>query len=289
MSLTMYQCEREGLVLGDGTNYDIIGITGTGMPDVRDIDVNRLDDDGAWKTRQENVGKRILTLNLWVLARPGLPADELISDLKRAFQKDNDPKPFRFHWPLGFDLGSTGNDVRRVDAYVRGRIESLEHQNNTGAFPVIVEMACIDPRVYEDELRSFTVATAVDNVGREYPRVYPLTYQEGFSGIVVANNVGNFNTRPTARIDGPCTSPRIENVTTGQLLRLRTELLEDQFLEIDFDARSILLNGTANRYGDKVISSTFFDVIPGENSIRFAAEAFQEGAQLTFRWRSAWL
>jgi hypothetical protein len=106
-----------------------------------------------------------------------------------------------------------------------------------------------------------------------------------------ATNGGTFTTPFTVRFDGPVTNPSIENVTTGEKLKLSADgglvLGVGEFVELDTDARTVLLGGTASRYSKLSSDSTWFDLPPGNTTLRFLGTT-AGSPTMTVKFRSAW-
>lgn len=132
--------------------------------------------------------------------------------------------------------------------------------------------------------------------GRAYDRtgdrVYPAT---AGTGSVVLTVGGNIATDPVIRILGPCTDPRIANDTTGKTMELvGLALAAGEYLELDVAARTIRLNGegsvSANRYRFlDFAASSWWDLVPGPNTIRFYPLTSSVPAQAAVSWSDAWL
>lgn len=153
-----------------------------------------------------------------------------------------------------------------------------------------MELIATDPLIYSDTLSSGMTTLEVATVsGLTWPLSWPLSWGGSTqSGTINATNNGNTATPVVIRIDGPVTDPTIENVTTGSELSLSITVETGDFLLIDSGQRSVLLNGTASRYSTLDPGSTWFDLEPGLNTIRFAGASSTAGT-LSITWRSAWL
>ena len=94
-----------------------------------------------------------------------------------------------------------------------------------------------------------------------------------------ADNLGNYPTRPTVSIFGPCVNPVVTNFTTGEIMQCIISLVSGDELDIDFDARTILLNGQS-RYSTKTTASTWWEIAPITVEIHFNANAFVSGSSM---------
>jgi hypothetical protein len=58
---------------------------------------------------------------------------------------------------------------------------------------------------------------------------------------------------------------------------------------VDFDAKTVVLNGTASRYSTLTTDSTWWEIAPGTVNVRYAADTFDPASLLTLVWSSAWI
>lgn len=112
-------------------------------------------------------------------------------------------------------------------------------------------------------------------VGRSYDLTYDRTYPDSapLGSLTIANN-GNADVLPIVTIYGPCTQPRIQNVTTGLSLEFVSGLTlsSTDYLLINFKDGTVWLNGdpTNSRYSSINFStSSWWPIVPGVNSLRF--------------------
>ncbi len=90
-----------------------------------------------------------------------------------------------------------------------------------------------------------------------------------------------------AVINGPVVDPFLENTATGEIVRLTGTLDAGDYLVVDSDARTVLLNGTASRYSWVSPGSTWWQLEPGANSVRYGATSGSGTGTLTSR--SVWI
>lgn len=137
--------------------------------------------------------------------------------------------------------------------------------------------------------QSATVEPAADVGGFSYPYSYPYSYGgTGGTGDAVVNG-GDAPSWPLLRLYGPITLPIVENLTLGRGLYFATTLAAGDFLEIDTEARTVLMNGVvgASRYGLlNAAASSWWPLEPGTNAIRLRAQAFDTGARVELTYRN---
>lgn len=282
MPLADWQLSYNGLTLGAGTPYGLTNALGLDdLPDLRTSDTPRPSDHGLYAGSDFAAG-RLVELALTVTAADNAAFRAAIQALDDATVLQTTEKALSFQQP-----GSAA--ARRVNVRPRRRSIPNDWDYVFRIGRAILQFYATDPRVYDDTLLSSSTAAATSGGGRTYNRVYNLTYAAGGAGgTITATNGGNFPTRPTARIDGPVTDPRIENVTAGKFLQFSgLTLAAGEWLDIDFANRTVLLNGTASRYNLLTSTSSFWELAPGANQINFTSGSAT--GTLTLSWRSAWL
>ena len=72
------------------------------------------------------------------------------------------------------------------------------------------------------------------------------------------------------RISGPVDGPRLRNETTGHELALDITLVSGEWVDLDSKNRTVLLQGTANRYST-LTTPEWWELQPGANQLRFTA------------------
>jgi len=87
-------------------------------------------------------------------------------------------------------------------------------------------------------------------------------------------------------INGPTKNPTLSNLTTGEVLKVNRELGSDDTLYVntDDDDIQVLLNGQ-NVFNWIDLSSTFWKLIPGENTVQYTADEGTESATLNIKWQ----
>ncbi len=124
--------------------------------------------------------------------------------------------------------------------------------------------------------------------GVTIPATFPLVFGASSGGSLIATNAGTAETYPTITLQGPLINPSITNETTGERLALTLTLGASDTVVINMARRTILQGGTTNRMGAKSAGSTFWSLSPGDNTLRFRADAYDVGTA-TVAYRSAYL
>lgn len=277
-----------GLVIGNDTNYDVVGVRGLAdRPPVRSVEVARLDADGAFPTRNEILHERTVQLDVATIGMPGAEMDSRLAELFRGWarsKKGEGAKPLEFLWPVGYGMGE-----RVVFGYMRTATVLIGPEEGQGWVQHRLVMMCDDPLVYSAEQSSVGLGLEQESDGVEFDMVAPITFGVSASpGTAVAVNEGNSNTFPTIQILGPVTNPIVLNETYDEAIRINLTVAPGDSLSIDMQSRSVLLNGTASRRFAVSNTSTFWALRPGVNQLRFIASGYDSDALATVSWRSAW-
>jgi hypothetical protein len=284
MMVVAYQMSYAGLVVGDGTAYELAEIDGLGdMPELRTSDRTRLRRHGELPGDDFLAGRSlVLTLEVFGADDPSFQA--AVDALKAAFAPGNPEAALVLLVP-----GIAGGGQRRLNVRPRKLDLPVDVDRFFYRQPIAqVQLDATDPRIYDDTQQSVVTPLAATPTGHTWNNTWNLSWgTAGVSGSIFATNTGTFPTPPTFRIDGPVTNPSIENTTYGFTLAFNITLGSGEFLDVDSDARTVLLGGASSRYST-LTRADWFDLAPGVTEIKFRGTT--TGApQLTATWRSAWL
>lgn len=274
-----YQFERSGILFGAFTGMEHMSTAGLGMPDVRRSDVVRPRDHGMIPGTNFLPG-RTVDINLQVIGTSAADLDAKLAQVASA----------------GADVGLTeaplvfllpGESKRRINCRMTKRAVLVDGDYTFGKALVYLEFFATDPRLYDNVLTSQALTLPSSSGGLAWPLGWPLGWGTVVSGLVNVTNSGTFPTRPVVTFIGPLTSPSIQNVTTGLTWASNFDLQSGDQLVVDFDARTVLLNGTASRYSTVLATSTWWELLAGVNQLRLGASAGTGTATVVFR--SAWI
>jgi hypothetical protein len=154
----------------------------------------------------------------------------------------------------------------------------------------VVEFVCPDPREYEATLRNPSTALPTGGAsGLAFPFATPFGFGAGgVGGDLPLTNPGNVAAPVVFRINGPVTNPTI--AINGVTLQLTITVAAGDYLLVDTEARTVLLNGTAGRRSAVVVGSKWPQVPPGASTLQYrASSGFDPAATLVVSYRGAWL
>lgn len=192
--------------------------------------------------------------------------------------------------PLTFQInGVSGGNLARINCRTRKFTPipiAEEWITNGSAAEIAIELFATDPLKYSDAVSTVTLSVATTLGGFTFPITFPLSFGSGgTSGLFSINNVGNAASAPFFRIYGPITNPVLRNETTGEQLSLNLVIASGDYVDIDVKNRTVLLNGTANRYFN-LTSAQWWYLQPGVNQVRYSATSGTSTVDMTYR--SAW-
>ena len=276
-----WQLEYSGLLMGGDTSYAWVADTVGYLPTVRTSRQLRLRQDGA-HAGDSFLGMRTLRLVFEVYESTEATFETTLQSLVEAFSPAG-MKPLYIQKP-GFALGrKVFIDAEPVRLEVPGNLDHY-HRIQT----VTVELECADPLYYDDNQSSVAGLQLAQGVGGlTWPLTWALDWGTFTSGAIVAVNNGSRITYPTFTFNGPLVNPKLENQTTGLHVGFEITLSASESLVVDAGtARTVLLNGTTNRYNTLTSTSTWFGLSPGGDYLRFSASSGSGTCDVT--WSAAW-
>lgn len=280
-----WQLQRGGLVIGDGSRFDLKLLTGlASAPAVAASDVKFARRDGA-AAGSDYLSPRVATLRVEIVDEADSSLDSKISSLVSSFM------PSRSESGLGLQLpGVAGGSTVFLNARVRKRDIRHDLRLANGVATVDFQLLATDPRLYGETLESSLVSAAPDSVpGASFNQTFDLSFGGGVApGSVTVSNGGNYDAPATYRITGPVTDPAVTNNTTGQAFSLTTTLTAGNYVDIDTATRTVLYNGATNYYSKLDAGSDLFDLVPGANELRLTRTG-ADAATLTVFHRSTFV
>lgn len=276
------QIEWDGMVFGrgyegPGVYFDPGTISGLeDLPNMRGANIERARSHGALLGPQY-AGEVSITIQFRIVGSAYIP--EQIAALERMTALRQDEQP------LAWDFGA-GPRMRYCRVTRRSLpIDPMRHRGGTAA--ATVQWVATDPRIYGTTQRQAFTGPGMTIGGHGFPHGFPHGFGIATSGTVAVTNDGNTAAPWSATLTGPLTSPRLRLLDLdGELALSGFELAEGQTLELDSLNRTVLLDGTASRYGS-LTSRDWFDIPAGGATIGFSASSGT--GTLSMAWRDTWL
>lgn len=271
----------EAFKIGNGTDFKLRAHDGLrGFPEIRTGDVLRANTDGAF-VGTDYLGMRSVFFEVLV---KGTDEDDLENNLEllraavRPGQRDE----------YAVSYQKPGQAVRRFVGRCRGYQPAGEWREQAAYMSTVrIRFDCTDPRIYSDTENSLEAQLAAAQNGLTFNMTANISFGGvAESGTLAADNDGSYPAPWVATINGPVTTPRIENITSGETLEFEITLATGETLVVDSLFRTVLLGGTASRYSTLTAESEWFQLAPGQNSVRFAGASGTGTMDLSYR--DAW-
>lgn len=285
MPLSDYQLSFNSLVMGAGTDVQLVSIDGLrGDPAIRSGDVNKGRQDGAY-AGLNFLGERIFTVTLMVFAPKLATVSVVLNAIAAALQPISDPSlllPFQYKdptWstPRQLLCRPTAVDLPIDTDYVFQKIT------------VTVQFTAPDPLVYDSVLSTAgPVGLPSPTAGLTFNVTFPASFGASTGGSLSVTNTGLYPTAPVFTITGPMTNPRL-TMPNGQFFGLNLALGAGDVVVIDMGARTVILNGSASRANTVVTGSSWLAFLPGTQSVQVASsDSAAVAGTFAASWRNAW-
>lgn len=275
-SLATYQMSYGGLAFGgltSGATYQLQGWPeGLGSPDYISGDVQRALDQGEYAGLDLSPGRNI-TVNQVIQAATPTALDTARQALTGVLgPKGTEEEPLYIQLPSGLFAcvarprkHSPPWDIKAVLAHAQ-EVATLFHAS--------------DPRWYAMPSKSATVGLPEASGGVRFPTTFPTTFTGGgTAGILAIANEGKFEMRPVFIITGPCTNPKIANLSLpgSPAIAFTLTLNAGDTLTIDMNWQSVVLvtagsTAGSSRRASVRGSSTWFNCPPGASVLAFTTE-----------------
>lgn len=133
-----------------------------------------------------------------------------------------------------------------------------------------------------------SLSITVGSGGFTWPLLWPLIWVGATGGHgTVVNNAGNAPAAPQVRLVGPLVNPRLTNLETGQVVSLNLTISLGDYVDLDFAAHTVLLNGTANRYPN-LLRAEWWTLAPGNTTVVLTGDGGSTGSAV-ITWRDSYL
>ena len=117
-----------------------------------------------------------------------------------------------------------------------------------------LDLIAEDPNIYSTSSKS-GIATKSTGGSFSIPFSIPFSFVGGVDGSVAVTNSGDVSTFPTITLNGPLTNPRILNETTGRFIQINETINMGEYIIINTQNKTVLLNGSSNKIGSMTDNS----------------------------------
>ena len=298
VTLTQYQVyvSSTSSIFGAGTDVGLISITGLrDLPGIRQGNVNRGQKDGALPGLNF-VGERTIGIN-YQITTTSAGTEAALASASAAHQNVIDPSTICM---MSGDYLRQKAGAGTVKPVYSGMVQLPTRANpliffgrpvrfsapistdyQYGRVDIATEWSCPDGLLYDNTIVSGSRGLPNPTSGMTFPATFNLTFGASSGGSFQMNNTGAYNTSPFFTITGPVSYPIITNQTTGQQIKLNIVIGAGDTLAVDCQSGTVTLNG-ANRNNTVDITTTFFQLTPGTNTIGYgSADSAAVTSQLT--------
>ena len=273
-----WEFQYNSLTLGGTTSFPLNSLTGLSPPDSRVDEVVRMDAHGSF-IYAEFLEARRITMQGEILDDPTTNFESLVTLWRAAFAPQPAPLPLSYQLP--------GGEAKRIYCVPTRRDLPIDFDYNIGRGTFLVELLAEDPRIYSDTPSSSSTQVFVAE-GVDFSVDFSFSFGGGTGGVVQCTNNGSYFSPPVIRFTGPCTNPKVRNLSTNEHIRLETVIASGHYLEVDVKERTVVADDGGSRYAYLDMSSIWWELGPGTSAIEFTAEA-ASGALMNISWRGAWI
>lgn len=150
--------------------------------------------------------------------------------------------------------------------------------------------------IYGDATISSGNVSRATGGGYVVPMIAPYISAGTIGGSTTVTNPGSETTYPTLdsngnggiRFVGPLTNPVLTNLTTGKTLELSYSLGAGNYIAVDMNRQIILLNGSSSLISRKTISSDWWGIAPGANTIKLDTSSNSDTGYVTLSFSPAY-
>ncbi|MCX4885858.1 phage tail domain-containing protein [Streptomyces sp. NBC_00847] len=294
LDLSDWQYDLGGVLIGAGTQVNVIETAGLGRPPVRDNDVDMPSMDGQWAGPDYWAGRQVQFDA--AIKIPGDP--DACHNMIASMQAATDAAAVRLVGGQGLTLRikRPGRPVKRLT----GRVRKLDPEYKDvihGYVPIDLEYLAHDPTFYADTQTTTELPLGwLTGGGFAAPVAAPIYVQDGTVAADrpgwVTNN-GDADTWPVIRITGPVADVTITHVATGRSLALPTlNLAAGRWIELDTRPgyRTVTWdNGGNATYLSPASRIDLFSLPPGTSEMRWTGFDNTNSARLRLTWRDAYI
>ncbi|MGW5074076.1 phage distal tail protein [Rhodococcus sp. NPDC004095] len=179
-----------------------------------------------------------------------------------------------------------------LDAYFNDPIMPLEQPMSTRFM-----VTAIGNLIYGDDTVTSGNISRPSGGGFLIPFNIPFTVDASTGGTMILSNVGTATSYPTIDeagnggiiLTGELHNPIISNLTTGQYIELNYTIGAGDYVQIDMMNQLILLNGSSSLIHAKTITSDWWGLVPGPNSVSISTSSASDGGYATVTFNPAFV
>lgn len=267
------------IVIGTyASGYLIKRLSGFDFPDVRVGVIDRGNYHGA-RFSNAYYGRRVMSIEGEIVATDKGDFETKRRAMQKALDLSVGLKQLNINTKSGLLL--------KADVVVNSKFEAEYEAGKMIRCDFRIELVSPFPFL-ESQTNNERDILILNSGGGEIPMEIPFSLALGATVIEPIDNAGNGNAFPNVRIYGTIENPSLINQTTGKTLSITYDMtLDTDYIDLDFYNRTAILNGTTNVM--QYISGDWWELIPGENSIKLTGASAGGAAKAEFSWRDSYL
>lgn len=271
-----FRREEDTLTIGDN-KYGIVDYSGLEAPEYDYDTEKRLSGYGS-TIRSRRISEREITIT---------------AEYKSRREGKEDVREFvtRFFRPY-----TSGNlTIRRgtLERNIDYEISEFRSKNTNihDRFQFQITLLCPDPALLSKECTG-NISTWID--GFRFPFKLPFSFRRHGDTYTVIENKGDMETPVLIHFYGPALNPKIQNVSTGEYVKVYCQLKDGEVLEIntDYGAKSVILRrGVESENLNQALdlSSRFFWLQLGENIMLYSSDNVAQRNKVTISYHERYL
>lgn len=281
--VTFINAVGQGVTLGDNAPYVLTKIEGVGATEA-DIQTQKAPFQDGTTLIDAMLEPRLLALEVTILASNSKD----MADKRRALVSAFNPKLGA--GVLVYEISAGKKEIEAIAELAPVFPDAGDFRDSMQ--PGLIQLYCPSPFWMEDYEEGAEMAAWLG--GLEFAWKLPTMFSKQASEIIV-NNPGDVSTPVVIEFFGPATNPRVDNLTTGEFIRVTRGLVKDEKLVIntafgDKHVKLVEANGSESNAMHWIdLDSVFWQLEPGENTLRYSADAGAEEARVKVAWKARYV
>lgn len=275
--------EYRGFAFGGTSDFLIApGVTGLlDNPEVATADRRRLRRHGLHPGDDFYLGREII-VPVEITGDDSDAWESNLASLKQAMDVDPDAGEDALVFQVP---GVAGGQKVQVSARPRGLAVPMD-LNYYYEIPIVtLRFLATSPDIVANTETTATSAILTSgSTGAPWDFTWDLSWGALFPTSFFVTNSGTRRAEWTATIPGPVTNPTLTHVGQSRSLEFTIDIVAGDELVVDSATRTVILNGTANRYS--TLTGTWFTLAPGVNELSYGADAGTSTVEIVYR--STW-
>lgn len=284
--VTFTNANNQSIVLGNSRPYILLSISGTGAVET-DTQMQKAPFQDGKTYIDSLLEPRIISLEIAILASTQEELYQKRREIAQVFNPKLGPGTLKYEYAGGEKEIEAISDLAPVFLSGIGN-QSPEFQK------ALITLSCPSPFWLETYEESQKMAAWLG--GLEFPLEFDpdMKFEEAGDEVTVTN-AGDVEAPVVIEFNGPAENPRVDNLTTGEYVRVNQTLLagEKLIIKTAFGQKSVTLvdsggnESNAMHYID--LNSTFWQLQPGENTISYTADSGAEEATVLVTWKNRYV